>query len=147
MDTSMKQGPPKYLQPQDESKYYSQYDDEEGDESEYYEGEESESEYDSDFTKTEDHRSNSSLSNYQVPDENHPRAQYLANTKAGIHAQYTENYGNYQHAPQSRLNHSEKNPQMMSSIGSDGSGIPPQYHPPMHKEAPKNYHNPYQGSY
>ena len=57
------QGPPKYLEPHEESKYNSQYDEDEEDESDY-EGEESESDYDSEVSKTEDYRSNSSLSNY-----------------------------------------------------------------------------------
>jgi hypothetical protein len=85
-----KQGPPKYLEPREESKYNSQYEDEGEDyESDYSEGEESESDYDSEFSKTEGYRSASSLSNYQVPHENQPASQYMGDPR-GV------NYNNIQ---------------------------------------------------
>jgi hypothetical protein len=110
-----KQGPPKYLEPQEESKYNSnsQYD-EEGCESDYSEGEESESDYDSEFSKTDDYRSASSLSNYQVPHENQRSGQYLGNPRGGA---------DYQNMYPSIPSQHEMNPQLTSSIGSD-VGVP-----------------------
>jgi hypothetical protein len=107
-----KQGPPKYLEPQEESKYNSnsQYD-EEGCESDYSEGEESESDYDSEFSKTDDYRSASSLSNYQVPHENQRSGQYYQPAP------------NYQNMYPSIPSQHEMNPQLTSSIGSD-VGVP-----------------------
>lgn len=144
MDTSQKYGPPKYLEPQEDSKYNSQYEEEDYESEEYEEGEESESDYDSDITKTEDFRSNSSLSNYQIPENAGARYGY-PNPGGRGYGQQVDNYNNrestnyYQPAPnypnmyQSIPNQSEINPQMMSSIGSDPSAAPSHYQPPANR--------------
>lgn len=141
MDTSQKYGPPKYLAPQEDSKYNSQYDEEDY---ESEEDEESESDYDSDITKTEDFRSNSSLSNYQVPDNagigyGYPNpggrgyGQHVDNYRDRESTNYYQPSPNYPNMYQSIPNQSEVNPQMMSSIGSDPSAAPSHYQPPANR--------------
>lgn len=149
-DMSQNRGPPKYLEPHEESKYYSQSDEGEEFESDYTEGEESDSEYDSEISRTEDYRSNSSLSNYTVPEyaQNRPMPNYPPGSMEGGHRVNPQFYNPAQSQDnmfQSIPGQSDKNPQLMSSIGSDYSGmVPPQYQQqPMHREMPQNPSNPY----
>lgn len=121
---------PKYLHPQEESKYGSQENSPISDDDEDYESEEEEdegedSEYEeSEPSQTHDYKSNSSLSNYN--------ANYTEDLRGGNRANYPHenmhNYNqrhyheeNYQNMYQSIPESNERNPQFMSSIGSDNS--------------------------
>ena len=148
------QGPPKYLEPHEESKYNSQYDEDEEEESDY-EGEESESEYDSEISKSDDYRSNSSLSNYAVQDRMYQLdGQQYPIPKESIQYQ-DRNQRQYQKGQiypppqtysgvyQSMNNPSDRNPQIMSSIGSDYSGNLPHFQQQVERKEDQNQTNPY----
>ncbi|CAI2373848.1 unnamed protein product [Moneuplotes crassus] len=151
MNTGYNQGPPKFLEPQEESKYQSavsSYYEEEEEESDYTEGEESESEYDSEFSKTDDYRSNSSADKYRGPHSQYQPGQYPPRDSGAYPQDYRSSeggnfyQGSYQNSNMynSIPNSSEMNPQYMSSIGSEAQGIPPQFqgnpergHPGQHR--------------
>lgn len=147
-------GPPKYLEPHEESKYNSQYDEDEEEESDY-EGEESESEYDSEISKTDGYRSNSSLSNYAVQDRMYQRdgQQYSMpkeqmqyqdrNQRQYQKGQYYPSAQTYSGVYQSMNNPSDRNPQIMSSIGSDYSGNLPHFQQQVDRNEEQNQTNPY----
>ena len=99
------------------------------------EEDEGESAYDSEYTQSEDYKSGSSLSNYEITEDMRGQQQHQAHPHENMYNLHEQqrnyhqdyNYGNnpamYQSIPDSTQ---ERNPKLMSSIGSDQINNAPQ---------------------